>query len=206
MSSNPDVPEYGKIEPGKSVEKPTPGEMPDKSAFDAAMQPTQVAPAEKLSPMEIASQKQTIPTIDSVLNQINQTVNLQNDIRDKLQTPNLTLKNSQQKLLNSKLSESVTHLENAAEYMGAPKAQVSKTPPGSDPVTKFLGYLTSGQNQLLATKQTLEDIQAKGGEMKASQMMLVQVNLAQAQQQIEFSSLLLGKVVDALKQTLSIQL
>jgi hypothetical protein len=36
--------------------------------------------------------------------------------------------------------------------------------------------------------------------------MLIQINLAQAQQEIEFSSILLSKVTDALKQTLSIQL
>jgi hypothetical protein len=187
------------------VEKQTPGEIPNKAAFDSLMEPNKPS-LEGVSPMDLSAQKQITPTFDSVLNQINQTTNLQNDIREKLGTPNLTLKNSQQKLLNSKLSESINHLQNAAEYMGAPKITPTKTPSGSDPVAKFLGYLTDGQNQLLQTKKTLEDIQAKGGDMKPSQMMLVQVNLSQAQQEIEFSSVLLSKVVDALKQTLSIQL
>lgn len=205
MSNLPDVPEFGKIEPGKGVEKQTPGEIPNKAAFDSLMEPNKPS-LEGVSPMDLSAQKQITPTFDSVLNQINQTTNLQNDIREKLGTPNLTLKNSHQKLLNSKLSESNNHLQNAAEYMGAPKITPTKTAPGSDPVAKFLGYLTDGQNQLLQTKKTLEDIQAKGGDMKPSQMMLVQVNLSQAQQEIEFSSVLLSKVVDALKQTLSIQL
>lgn len=206
MTNLPDVPEYGKIEPKKGMEVPESPSEPNQAAFESYMQKGAVTPSEKMSPMELAQRQMALPTNDSLLNQINQTHNFQNDVQEKLRTPNLSLKDSHQKLLNTKLSESFDHLQNAAEYAGANRIDLKKLPDGTDPITKFLGYVTSGENQLLETKKKLEDITAHGKELKAAEMLLVQTNLAQAQQGIEFSSVLLSKIVDALKQTLSIQL
>ena len=200
-----DVPEFGKIQPGNK----TPGEeksVPDKAAFDEYMSPQETTPSTAPSPMDITQKGATSPTTESVLNQIDQTTNLQNEITNNLNTPNLQLKNSHEKLLDTKLTEANSHLDKASEHLGAnvlPKTEVSE---GTRPVAKFLGYLTDGQNQLVEAKKKLQDIQSQGGELKPSQLMLIQVNLAQAQQQIEFSSVLLSKAVDTLKQTINIQL
>ena len=145
-------------------------------------------------------------TTDTLLGQVNTSQTHLNNIQNSLNTPNLTLKNSHQKLLNTKLQESNDHLRKASEYLGAQTLPPTEIPPDAEPVGRFLGYITDGQNQLLEAKRKLQEMSAKGGQIAPSQMMLIQVNLAQAQQEIEFSSVLLSKVVDALKQTLSIQL
>lgn len=203
----PDIPEFGKIEPGKPLQPEVPS-RPDTKAFQSFMQEEAGPSKAQISPMQLAQMQQggITATADSILGQVNATSNQINELRNKLNTPDLTLKNSHQKLLNSKLSEANEHLQKATEYLGAEEVPPTEISEDTTPIAKFLGYLTDGENRLLATKQQLSSLSSKGGELHPSEMMLVQINLAQAQQEIEFSSLLLSKVTDALKQTLSIQL
>ena len=158
--------------------------------------------------MELAQKQQAsiLPTNQSLLDQINASSGHLDNIKKNLDTPQLTLKDSHQQLLDSKLSASNQHIQKASDYLGANKVSTTQLPDDTTPVAKFLGYVTDGENQLLEAKRKLKDIQSKGGELKPSEMMLVQINLSQAQQEIEFSSTLLSKVVDSLKQILSTQL
>ena len=206
-----DVPEYGRIEPEKSM--PTgPQSKPDAKAFESYMNEKAEKPEgqEAPSPLQLPSGKEQqaaiAPSIDTLQGQISETTTKLNDIKDKLQTPNLNLKNSHQKLLNTKLTEANDHLQKATEYLGTNEITPTPIPEDAGPVTKFLGYLTDGQNRLNQAKEQLKQISAKKGQLQPAEMMLIQINLSQAQQEIEFSSVLLSKVTDALKQTLSIQL
>ena len=204
----PDIPEYGRIEPaGKPIEQEFQNK-PDTKAFESLMEKETEAPKSQISPMQLAQNQQgnVLATTESLLGQVDATALQMDEIRNKLNTPDLTLKNSHQKLLNSKLTEANEHLQKASEYLGGKEISPTSIPSDATPIAKFLGYLTDGQNRLLAAKHQLSDISAKGGELQPSEMMLIQINLSQAQQEIEFSSVLLSKVTDALKQTLSIQL
>lgn len=203
----PDVPEFGKIEPGKPLQPEGPS-RPDVKAFESFMQEEAGPSKAQPSPMQLAQMQQSgiTATTESLLGQVNAASNQIGELRNRLNTPDLTLKNSHQKLLNSKLTEANDHLQKATEYLGAEDISPTQVAEDTTPVTKFLGYLTDGENRLLSAKQQLSSLSAKGGELQPSEMMLVQINIAQAQQEIEFSSLLLSKVTDALKQTLSIQL
>jgi hypothetical protein len=203
-----DVPEFGRIEPEKRIE-PEITSKPDTKTFESLMEekppPTQ---AEGPSPMQLSQAQMSglTPTFDSLIGQVSSSQTQLNSMRDKLNTPNLTLKNSHQKLLDSKLSEANNHLQRAAQYMGAEEIPESKIAEDATPIAKFLGYLTDGQNRLELTKQKLQGLSASGTTLQPGEMMLIQINLAQAQQEIEFSSVLLSKVTDALKQILTIQL
>nr|NGX26748.1 hypothetical protein [Chlamydiota bacterium] len=79
-------------------------------------------------------------------------------------------------------------------------------PKGSGPLQKFLGLVTDGQNQLEAAKQKLTDLSAKGEDLRPAEMLMIQIKLNKAQQELEYSSLLLGKAVDDLKMMMNIQL
>jgi hypothetical protein len=202
-------PSFGEIEPTKPPGEKFPKSPPDRESFESYMETpaTTTPPGKAISPMELGPQASGVPpTPENLLEQVDTTNNKIDFIKQNLQTPNLTLKNSHQRLLDSKITQSFYHAQKAADHLGATKIAEPQLPETSTPVAKFLGYLSSGQQQLFEAKKKLEDIQAKGQKLTPSQMMLVQVNLAQAQQQIEFSSVLLSKVVDALKQTINIQL
>jgi hypothetical protein len=206
--ATPDVPTPENIEPKKEPQFEI-KTQPDTAAFKKLMEkPISTEKGEQLSPIEISQKQQASlsPSFESITGQMTISENQLNDIKDKLNTPNLSLKNSHQRLLTAKLDDSFEHLQKASNYLGADQVQAPEIPKDAEPIVKFLGYVTNGQNQLLAAKQRLEDIQSKGGELKPGEMLLVQINLSQAQQEIEFSSLLLSKVVDSIKQTISIQL
>ncbi len=89
--------------------------------------------------------------------------------------------------------------------MGAEVPDPTKVPDTANPVERFLGYVSDGQNQLLAAKAQLQEL-GQTGTANPADLMLVQIKLSQAQQELEYSSILLSKVVDIFKQMLNIQL
>lgn len=206
----PNIPEYGAIEPTKGFEKEGKTTIPDKGAFEEHMQAPleqEASIGKELSPVELGQMSQTIsaPTPETLLRQVGDHENLLKETKEKLQTKNLKFKNSQEKLLNSKFQEATENLKSAAKYSNA-KIVEDTTPQKKGPVSKFINYLADGENQLYEVKKRLEHLQSKQIQLKPSELMLIQVNIAQAQQSIEFSSILISKVTDAIKQMLSIQL
>jgi hypothetical protein len=92
-----DVPKFGQIDPDKGLDKPNQNK-PDTKAFESYMQEDnpQAEKSGQISPMDLAQKQQSsiTPTFDSILDQTNNSQNQINDIKNKLNTPNLSLKNS----------------------------------------------------------------------------------------------------------------
>jgi hypothetical protein len=209
---NPEnIPGSNKINKPDNFEQ-KPSIKPNKEAFQSYMKETptdDTVNTGQVSPMDLA--KSTTPqaagvSMDSLLGQADTTSNTINSLQNNLNTPNLKFKHSQQRLLDNKLTDAQSHITTASEKLGAPLLPKTKIPAGSRPVVKFLSYVTDGQNQILAAKKQLQAIKAKGQALKPTDMLLVQVKLAQAQQELEYSSVLVSKVVDVIKQTINIQI
>lgn len=128
------------------------------------------------------------------------------DINNQLNTPKLKLKQSTKYLLKNKLTSAKGHIKTAGQKAGAPEVEEEEVPKGAGPLQRYLALVTDGQNQLEATKQHLAALSAKGEEMKPGDLLLIQIKLSKAQQELEYSSLLLGKAVDDLKMMMNIQL
>jgi hypothetical protein len=205
------IPGSGKINKPTGFEKiPI---KPNKETFQSYMKEApgdKALPSEKpISPMDLA--KSTSPqaagvSMDSLLGQVDTTNNTINTLQNNLNSPNLKFKHSQQRLLDNKLTEAKSHINTASDKLGAPQLPSTKVPAGSTPVVKFLNYVTDSQNQMMAAKKQLQEISAKGKPIQPSDMLLIQVKLAQAQQELEYSSVLVSKVVDVIKQTINIQI
>lgn len=120
-------------------------------------------------------------------------------IRRQLDTKNLSLKSSQQRLLGNKLGAANEYLQAANTKLGGEPPAPSARAPGSGPVGKFLAMVSDGENQLQAVGQQLNAVSKKGLNFSPADMLLVQVKMGLAQQEIEFSSVLLSKVIDSLK-------
>jgi flagellar biosynthesis/type III secretory pathway ATPase len=58
----------------------------------------------------------------------------------------------------------------------------------------------------MAVQQKLKSLAASNKPINPADMMLVQIKMSQAQQEIEYSTTLLGKVIDSLKQIINTQL
>jgi hypothetical protein len=126
-------------------------------------------------------------------------------IESQAKTPNLKLKRSQTHLLKSKLQSANEHLRATSDKLGIAQSPF-KMPSEATGIDRFLAYINDGQAQIEKVQKKLKDISASGQPMKSSDFLLVQVKMAQAQQEIEYSSVLLSKVVDSIKSVVNIQL
>jgi hypothetical protein len=202
------------VSPRKGVEIEPPLSQPT-SAFESYMQGTAKAPplanAETMqgaSPMELAkpANMQTgAPTMNTLLAQANNMQDSIGTVGDQLKTQNLKLKRSQAHLLKNKLQDAGGYMRSAAAKLDIeiPQAQI---PSGLSPPARFLAMLGDGQDQLMAIQQKLKDLSKSEGGISPGDMMLIQVKMSQAQQEIEYSSTLLGKVIQSMTQLLQTQL
>ncbi len=203
-----DVSGYGKVEPTKGFDKETrikPDEKKFRSFMEeepAAQKTTAPSPAQMTERPQLTSP----PTLDSLLSQINTSQTTMQNIQSLLQDPNLQLKSSQTRLLKNKLGDAQKTIRSTAKTIGAKQTDLKKLPARSDPITKFLGYVSNSQNQIEEVKTQLNDYASSGQKMQPSVLLSAQVKLAQAQQTLEYSSVLLSKTLEAIKQTLNIQM
>lgn len=163
-------------------------------------------PAEGISPLEVNPGKLSAssPTVEGLISQIDNTQGQMKKVEQSLNFAQLKLKKAQERLVDDKLQAASSDIQGAAKAAGAPLVPTT-IENGMPPVAKFLSYVGDSQNQLTEVKSTLSSM-AKKGPMNPADMLLIQVKLAQAQQEVEFSSALLSKVVESIKQTLNIQI
>lgn len=209
--SNPDGPSSPEpIRPSEA--QPKGRTVPSRSQFQQHMKEGAKPPAAGEAPGGVApvgegkAGASTAPTIDTLLNQVQTSQGNLHDIKSKLETPNLALKRQHQTLLRDKLNDAKGHMKAANSKLGISLPSDKNIPDSHGPIAKFLGYVTDGQNQLVATQNQLKEMSKKPGQMNPADLLLVQVKLSQAQQELEYSSVLLGKVVDVFKQMLNIQI
>ena len=174
------------------------------------MQQGLTAPPPGLSPAEVQPSANAVqnvkPSFDSVLAQISTAQDGLGSLQNKLNTKDLQLTNAQKSLLKSKLSSSATHLRGVNEALGVepPPAPPLQTDKG--PLSKIIGYIADGEVQMNVAQAKLSELSSQGKQMNPTEMLLVQSKLNQAQQEIDYSSMLVGKAVTALTQLLNTQL
>lgn len=201
---SPGIPD---IDKGPSLKgPPTTPSMPKTEEFQTLMK-GEPSKTEGITPLDLAKTTTSpSPSIYSLIDQTNTAQTTYNKVKQDLQTPNLSLKRSHEQLLNSKFSEANDQLSSVAKTLNANQVEPQELPTNAGPVTKFLSYISDGQNQLLEVKRNLESLRDSGESLQPGQLMLIQVKLAQAQQSIEYSSVLLSKLTDILKQLIQIQI
>ncbi len=74
---------------------------------------------------------------------------------------------------------------------------------GKNPIHKFLGYLTDGQEQLNKLNLTIDQFQ--GGEITPANMLAIQMKMGYVQQQIELFTNLLNKALESTKTLMNVQ-
>lgn len=203
------VPPDKSITPNKALEaadRPVRGQPG--SQFESHMQgaPTTPKAVSGPSPMELNNTMAAgTPTFDSLMSQAKTTQDTLGTVKDQLKTKNLKLKRSQTHLLRNKLTDAHDAMRGAGSQIGvdreAPDFSGTLTP-----IDRFIAYVDDGQEQMLALQGKLQEMANHPEKLNAAQMMLVQVKLSQAQQAVEYSSALLGKVIDAIKTIMNTQL
>ncbi len=210
---NPDIKGPDKIDPEQPIGDQDRLKNPDQS-FDSYMQgegnPSQVPTGSTApSPYDLASANANAlpgPTMDSVKAQMESTSGVLGDLQNQLQTKNLKLKQSQKYLLRNKLSDASSLLDTVAKNTGATVPETTPNISRQSPIAKFISYVTNGQNRMRDAQKMISTLGAGGKPLNPGKLLLIQVKLAKAQQELEYSSVLLSKAVDDVKQVFNIQI
>lgn len=202
----------------RSTTSITPGEpkIPTQAGrpFSAYMEGTEPNPllqtgkGPQVSPFDLAHGKVPAagPNFNTIQEQAKMATTTMGDVTNQLKTPKLKLRQSSKYLLKNKLTSAKGHIKSASAMLGAPTVDEEEVPQGASPIAKYLALVTDGQNQLQAAQDQVKALSAKGENMRPADMLLVQIKLAKAQQELTYSSMLLSKAVDDLKMMMNIQL
>lgn len=209
------VPQSPKELPGVQPTLPigTGGKTPTPGAFQSYMESAQGSTLGKTTggqtPFEVM-QGQTVAAsganMGSVLSQINASSNTLGDLASDLNTPNLKLKRSQRWLMKNKLENATGQMRAANKKMGVEAGPEPEAPSEGGPITKFLSYVTDGQYQLEQAKDHINQLNASGESLNPTDLLLIQIKLAKAQQELNYTSVILGKAVDDMRTLMNVQL
>lgn len=207
-----------RITPGKAMEpldKPIPsGQTP--SGFESYMQGGQATtpqgaaatPPAGLNPMEMTrgtSFSTSGLSFDSLLAQANQTQDSLGTVEQQLNDKNLKLKRSQSHLVKQKLGDANSYIRTAGSKLGLQLTE-GKLPPGVAGISRFIAMINDGQDKLAQVQAQLKKLSASGDSINAGEMLSIQVKMGLAQQEISYTSTLLGKVTQSITQLMNTQL
>ncbi|NGX46073.1 MAG: hypothetical protein K940chlam2_01255 [Chlamydiae bacterium] len=212
----PSAPEDIPLTTSTSPIKPGETKIPmGEKSFQAYMQGAETNPltqtgtagTSQVSPFDLAGGKTAAagPTFDTMMAQAKTAHMGLGELSQQLQTPKLKLKQSSKYILKNKLAAAGAHIRSASQKMGAQTLD-QKVPAGMAPLGRFIGMITHGQNQLQEAQEQLSGLKDKGQNLAPADMLQIQIKLNTAQQDIEYSSILLSKSVDDIKMMMNIQL
>lgn len=146
---------------------------------------------------------------DSLVKQTKEAISKIDEIKQTLENPNVQIKSTVQHLLQNKLSHIDDSLKIALTKVGMeynPKENISGTgTPRANPIDRFLGFVTDGQNQLEHLGNTLSVMGVNGKELTPTNMLAIQVKMGWIQQELELFSNLLNKSLESIKTIMNVQ-
>lgn len=197
------------IDPLKNIQPSQEIEEGGNGDFAEMMQnPTQKMPQsiKAPSPMSILPNLNPVsgPSYDTMQSQLKVANNHLNDMQTQMQTPGLKIRPQEHATLVNHMTQASDALRSANNKLGIDSEPITSSSDG--PFSKFMSLITDGSKQIATAQDQLTAMSKTPDQLNPAQMLSVQVKIGQAQQQIEFSSILLGKAVDAFKQLMNIQI
>jgi hypothetical protein len=127
-------------------------------------------------------------------------------IEKQLNDPNLkNLKRSQNYLLKQKLQDALDHVHSAGNKMGLQLPEEAQQTTTSA-LSRFVGMVNHGQKMMEEVQEHLNSIAKTPGKLSPGEMLAIQVKMATAQQELEYTSTLLSKVIQSITQLMNTQL
>lgn len=201
-----------RLDPTRAIQ-PTQGheQSPSNGAFaqlmqtPATAQEAQINPSSAPSPMNILPGTHPMggPSFDSMQSQLNIASSHIADMQAQIQTPGLKIMPQDRDLLSK-------HLGNATDNLRAVNTKLGVSSPPAEPLTgplgQFMSLINDGANNIASAKQKLSSIASSTDSLNPTEMLLVQVKVNQAQQQIDFASSILSNTVNAFKTLMNLQI
>lgn len=130
------------------------------------------------------------------------------DISNQLNTPKLKLRSSDKYLLKNKLNNTTANLRAVNAKLGTNEEKQEEALPAKfqGPLGRFMNLLADGQQQLVSAQKQLQSLKSKGSSLAPADFLLIQVKLNKAQQELDFTSVLLSNAVSGFKTLMQVQL
>ncbi len=217
MSSNipakpPDIEKLDGVQPiGQNITQ----QSPQDGKFASLMNnPSETSPAnlnaQAPTPMNLSSQSTQAasapPSLQDVQKQMQSVSGTLGDIKNQLHTKGLKLKQSDKYLLRSQLSSANDNIRSAAVRTGVNVGPPVDLSSKNNPISKFLAMVSDGQSQLASASNEINNLDSSGQSVSAAKLLLVQAKLQKAQQELDFSSTLLGSATGMLKTIFNVQI
>lgn len=166
--------------------------------------------SQMISPFDLAQQGPkagvTSPNMGTLMSQVQLAQSSMSDLQTQLSYPNLKLKASQKYIVKNKLTDANDSLRAANSKLGISPSEPTASGGASGPLGKFLDYVSDGMNQLESAKQQLSSLKSNGHNLTPGDFLTIQIKMNKAQQELDFTSVLLSKAVDDFKMMMNIQL
>lgn len=128
------------------------------------------------------------------------------DIKAKLQTPDLEIGKSSRVLMQNRLEHIDDNLRAAMSKMGVEyKSAPPITAANANPIEKYLGLLTNSQHNLQTLARDADWLSKDNKEFNPASMLRIQIKVGFIQQELEFFTSLLNKALESTKTIMNIQ-
>jgi hypothetical protein len=143
---------------------------------------------------------------ENIKSQAKGVISQMENVKTQLSHAGSDIKPSYQTLLRNRL----THIDDSLK-IALNKAGVEYTPPtaatgagSSNPIHKFLGYLTNSQHQLENLNVAIDQFSGSG-QINPANMLAIQVKMGYVSQQMELFTSLLNKALESTKTIMNVQ-
>lgn len=213
----------GKISSGESkMDRADFQAEPSKERFDELVQ--QPVDPSKTQQVDTSHEMVKRPTLEQEVKNLQQQINAQiarnpadlavqtqelltkvRELKTKLEQPNVTIRKDFQNQLKNKLVHIDEKLKIALDQAGIEYPRTAEDPKMTNPIDRFLGFLTRGEAQL----ETLTSDVKGWGDNKATfnpaTMLLVQIKVNQVQQELELFANMLNQALQGIKTLMNVQ-
>jgi hypothetical protein len=169
-----------------------------------------VSKSQMISPFDLANttQKGAVaqPNLGTIESSVKLAQNTMADLQTQLNSPDLKLKASQKYVVQNKLEDATGNLRAANAKLGTPPVEPTQGKASTGPLAKFLNYVKDGMNQIEAAKNQVSALKESGTDLKPTDFLLIQLKMNKAQQELDFTSVLLSKVVEGTKMLMNVQI
>lgn len=226
--------EYEKIEKVSKVESKRRGETddsvemvdrapPNKEHFDALLD-AEKATVKRVETSDTEMKKTTLmeeirevggrvenlkrKTPEEIASQTRDVISQVDEIKKKLQTPDLKIDPSVQSLMENKLSHIDDKLRSALEKAGGEYTPLEVREARAslrNPIERFLGSLSNSELQLQNIAKEVYSIGAENKQLTPAHMLLIQIKVGFVQQELEFFTSLLNKSLESTKTLMNVQ-
>lgn len=200
------------VSPFSSYMEQAEGILPPGTSFAA---PESIAPS-PLDMMRAESGRLLTqgPSLDVLAQQLSSSEHLMVNIKEQLglldemqqKSPQAGLTQSQKNLLDTKLSDANSRLYAATAKLGLENEEPPAPNTSGGMFEKFLSYLTDGQQRITDARKGLAEMGNKKESFNPADFLNLQSKLNMAQQELEYSSVLLSKAVEGIKMLFQVQI